>query len=132
MAFKYTNSKGKTYYLHTTDPAPKSGSRTPLYFFSPTLRAGTLDAVPQGYEVIESSNGLPVLKKRPATRESSLEGGSEMDTQPSGVKKKPRKKDRRYRQQQVPIRYVGKKRLTSRRKRQDSGLAGDSGTDNTP
>lgn len=76
MAFKFTNSKGKTYYLHATTLTLKSGPGSPLYFFSPALRDGALDAVPHGYDVVETSNGLPVLKKHYATRNSGLAGDS--------------------------------------------------------
>lgn len=62
MAFTYTNSKGTKYYLHGRTTPTKSGSRT-LYFFSREQKEGTLDKVPEGYEVSETANGLPVLKK---------------------------------------------------------------------
>ena len=53
MACSYTNSRGKTYYLH------KKGF---LYFFSQKPE----DAVemPQGYKIVENKKtGLPLLKK---------------------------------------------------------------------
>lgn len=59
MAFSFTNSKERTYFLH--ERATKNG-RT-LYFFAKEVKDGALDAVPAGYEVSESKNGLPVLKK---------------------------------------------------------------------
>lgn len=62
MAFKHTNSKGKTYYLHGKTTKTASGSRT-LYFFSGEQKEGVLDAVPEGYTVSETGTGLPVLKK---------------------------------------------------------------------
>jgi hypothetical protein len=34
-----------------------------LYFFARTEKEGALDAVPEGYEVGESKNGLPFLKR---------------------------------------------------------------------
>jgi len=64
MAFSYKNSKGTTYYLHSTTRELKSGKSQTLYFFAKTEKAGTLDAVPDGYQVSESKNGLPVLKKK--------------------------------------------------------------------
>lgn len=65
MAFGFTNSKGNTYYLHFKDTTLKSGRVQKLYFFAKDVRAeGSLDAVPEGYEVSESKNGLPVLKKK--------------------------------------------------------------------
>jgi hypothetical protein len=63
MAFSYTNSKGTTYYLHATSRELKSGKTQTLYYFAKTEKEGTLDAVPAGYEVSESKNGLPVLKR---------------------------------------------------------------------
>lgn len=63
MAFTYTNSKGKTYILHGRTRTLKSGKETTLYFFAKEEKEGSLDAVPEGYQVSESKNGLPVLKK---------------------------------------------------------------------
>jgi len=64
MAYAYTNGKGTTYYLHSKLRKLKSGKEIPLYFFAKTEREeGALDAVPEGYVVSESKNGLPVLKK---------------------------------------------------------------------
>jgi hypothetical protein len=64
MAFSYTNSKGTTYYLHATTRALKSGKEQKLYFFAKEVKKeGALDAVPAGYKVSESKNGLPVLKR---------------------------------------------------------------------
>jgi hypothetical protein len=64
MAFSFKNSKGTTYYLHSTTRALKSGKEQTLYFFAKTEKDGALNAVPAGYEVSESKNGLPVLKKK--------------------------------------------------------------------
>ena len=63
MAFKYTNSKGNTYILHSRVTMLKSGKQQTIYFFAKTEKGGSLEAVPAGYEVFESKNGLPVLKK---------------------------------------------------------------------
>jgi hypothetical protein len=63
MALKYTNSKGTTYYLHGRTTLLKSGKKRTLYFFAKDVRDGSLDAVPSGYKIMESKNGLPVLKK---------------------------------------------------------------------
>ena len=64
MAYSFTNSKGSTYYLHSTTRTLKSGKQQTLYFFSKEIKdQGALDAVPAGYQVVESKNGLPVLKK---------------------------------------------------------------------
>ncbi len=64
MAFSYTNSKGKTYILHHKQTTLKNGSQQTIYFFAKEAKEGALDAVPAGYEVSESRNGLPVLKKQ--------------------------------------------------------------------
>ncbi len=63
MAFTYTNSRGKAYILHGRTRDLKSGKTQTLYFFAKTEKEGVLDAVPQGYEVMESKNGLPLLKR---------------------------------------------------------------------
>jgi hypothetical protein len=63
MAYTYTNSKGTKYYLHGRTTTLQSGNTRTLYFFSKEEKEGTLDKVPEGYEVSESRNGLPVLKK---------------------------------------------------------------------
>jgi hypothetical protein len=64
MAFSFKNSKGTTYYLHSTTRTLKNGKEQHLYFFSKTPKAGTLDKVPDGYVVGESKSGLPFLKKK--------------------------------------------------------------------
>jgi len=64
MAYTYTNSKGDTYILHGRTRKLKSGKESTLYFFAKEEKDGSLDSVPAGYEVSESKNGLPVLKKK--------------------------------------------------------------------
>ncbi len=65
MAFSFTNSKGTTYYLHGKTTITKTGKQRTLYFFAKEVKPeGALDIVPAGYEVSESKNGLPVLKKK--------------------------------------------------------------------
>lgn len=63
MAFSHTNSKGVAYILHSRITTLKNGNSQTIYFFSKTEKEGALDAVPEGYEVSESRNGLPVLKR---------------------------------------------------------------------
>jgi hypothetical protein len=63
MAYSHKNSKGVTYYLHSSKTTLKSGKEQTLYYFAKEVKAGALDAVPAGYTVSESKNGLPVLKK---------------------------------------------------------------------
>ncbi len=63
MAFSFTNSKDRTYFLHKRDTQLKNGRTQTIYFFAKEVKDGSLDAVPEGYIVSESKNGLPVLKK---------------------------------------------------------------------
>ncbi len=63
MAFSYTNSKGQSYILHKKTTTLKNGRVQTIYFFAKEAKDGALDAVPAGYTVSESKNGLPVLKK---------------------------------------------------------------------
>lgn len=63
MAYSHTNSKGNTYYLHSRVTTLKGGRQQTIYFFAKTIKDGALDAVPDGYMVSETKNGLPVLKK---------------------------------------------------------------------
>lgn len=63
MAFSYKNKAGKTYFLHSRNTKLKSGTERTIYFFSSTEGEGAENAVPKGYEVSETRNGLPVLKK---------------------------------------------------------------------
>ncbi len=64
MAFTYKNKKGVTYILHGKVRTTSTGKKTTLYFFSKEKKAGALDALPAGYMVSETANGLPVLKKK--------------------------------------------------------------------
>jgi hypothetical protein len=63
MAYAFTNSKGKTYFLHKKETTLKNGRKQTIYFFAKEVKDGSLNAVPDGYMVSESRNGLPVLKK---------------------------------------------------------------------
>jgi hypothetical protein len=64
MAYSFTNSKGKTYFLHCKPVALKSGVTRDLYYFAGDLRPDfAVDAVPAGKKVVEMKSGLPVLKK---------------------------------------------------------------------
>jgi hypothetical protein len=64
MAYSYKNSKGNTYYLHGRETTLKNGYTRTLYYFAKEEKENALDKVPEGYEVAESKNGLPVLKKK--------------------------------------------------------------------
>lgn len=63
MAYAHTNSKGKIYFLHGRETNLKNKRTQLIYFFAKEEREGALDAVPQGYIVSESRNGLPILRK---------------------------------------------------------------------
>ena len=63
MAYSHTNSKGKTYILHSKTTVLKNGREQTIYYFGKEKKEGALDAVPEGYIVSESKNGLPVLKR---------------------------------------------------------------------
>jgi len=64
MAYEFTNSKGVKYYLHFKDVILKGGREQRIYFFARDIRDGSLDAVPDGFIVIETERtGMPILKK---------------------------------------------------------------------
>jgi hypothetical protein len=63
MAFSYTNGRGKTYILHSKTTTLKNGNTQTIYYFAGQQKEGALDAVPAGYKVSETKNGLPVLKR---------------------------------------------------------------------
>ncbi len=63
MAFSYTNKKGVTYILHSKTKTTSTGKVQTLFFFAKEKKEGAIDAVPAGYKVTETANGLPVLKK---------------------------------------------------------------------
>ncbi len=64
MAYAFTNSKGKTYILHAKKRPLKNGGTQTLYYFASEKKDGALDAIPDGYIAVESSTGLPVLKRK--------------------------------------------------------------------
>ncbi|MDY6873244.1 MAG: hypothetical protein SVR81_04655 [Chloroflexota bacterium] len=64
MAYSFTNSKGKKYFLHRKVVTSKSGKTRDLFFFAGDLRPDfAVDEVPAGKKVVELDSGLPVLKK---------------------------------------------------------------------
>jgi hypothetical protein len=73
MAYAFTNSKGVTYYLHNKKSTTSTGKERTLFFFSKEVKEGTLDAVPEGYKVVEMKTGLPVLKKTGGETETETE-----------------------------------------------------------
>ena len=63
-AFSYKNSKGNEYILHSRVTTLKNGKTQTIYFFAREEKEGALPAVPEGYKVEESRNGLKVMKKK--------------------------------------------------------------------
>lgn len=66
--YSYTNDKGKTYFLHSRETRLKgSGYTRTIYFFAGSVKDDGLNipltAVPEGWQVAETKNGLPVLKR---------------------------------------------------------------------
>ena len=64
MAYSHTNSRGKTYFLHSKETTLKNGNTQTLYFFAKEEKEGAIDEIPEGREVSETKNGLPVLKRK--------------------------------------------------------------------
>ena len=67
MAYSVVSKKsGKTYYLHSKEVELVGGRKQRIYYFAGDIRPGTaLDALPDGYKVIENARtGLPMLKKK--------------------------------------------------------------------
>ncbi len=64
MPYAHTNSKGNTYYLHSKETTLRNGRNQTLYYFAKEPKEEAIDEVPEGYEVSESKNGLPVLKRK--------------------------------------------------------------------
>ena len=64
MAYAHTNSRGKTYFLHGRETTLKNGNTQTIYFFAKEEKEGALDEIPEGREVSETRNGLPVLKRK--------------------------------------------------------------------
>ena len=65
MAFTTVSKKsGKTYHLHARLQKLKGGQEVTLYYFGGEAKAGAIDAVPAGMEIIENERtGLSMLRK---------------------------------------------------------------------
>ena len=64
MAYSFTNSKGKKYFLHRKQLETKTGKKRDLFFFAGDERPEfAVNEVPAGKKVVEMASGLPVLKK---------------------------------------------------------------------
>lgn len=64
MAYSHTNSKGVTYYLHKKDVTLRGGKQQTIYYFAKDERPEAIDALPEGYTVVENPrNGFLTLKR---------------------------------------------------------------------
>ncbi|MBP9717832.1 hypothetical protein KBD59_00860 [Candidatus Gracilibacteria bacterium] len=65
MAYSHTNSKGQAYILHSKEVTLRGGRKQKIFFFAREEKEeGALDAVPEGYMVVENKKtGLPMLKR---------------------------------------------------------------------
>ena len=63
-AYKYTNSKGQDYFLHSKDVTLKNGRVQRIYFFAREVKPqGAVAQLPAGKTVIETERTkMPVLK----------------------------------------------------------------------
>jgi len=65
MAFSVkSNKSGETYYLHSREVTLRGGRKQTIFFFAREVKPGALDALPEGYEVMENQRtGLPMLRR---------------------------------------------------------------------
>lgn len=64
MAYRHTNKKGTTYYLHSKEVILKGGRKQRIYYFAKEAKVNAIDAMPEGYIIVENERtGLPILKK---------------------------------------------------------------------
>ncbi|MBI2074300.1 MAG: hypothetical protein HYT83_00510 [Candidatus Levybacteria bacterium] len=65
MAYKHTNTRGATYYLHKREVTLQgSGRKQTIYYFAREVGDNAINDIPSGFTVVESKrSGLPVLKK---------------------------------------------------------------------
>lgn len=66
MAYSVKSKKsGKTYYLHSKEVKLAGGRLQRIYYFAGEAKENSLDALPDGYEVMENKRtGLPMLRKK--------------------------------------------------------------------
>ena len=67
MAYKHTNSKGVTYYLHTSEVVLRGGKAQKIYFFAKVEKneKGEPTDLPEGYIVKENPrNGFLTISKK--------------------------------------------------------------------
>jgi hypothetical protein len=64
MAFKFTNSKGVTYYLNSKEVTLRGGKKQRIYYFSKDERPEAVAELPDGMEVNENPrNGFLTVKR---------------------------------------------------------------------
>ena len=64
MAYAHTNSKGQTYILHSKEVTLRGGRKQVIFYFARDQRPEALDAIPEGYTVVENKKtGLPMLRR---------------------------------------------------------------------
>jgi len=66
MPYSHTNTKGRTYYLHSKEVTLRGGRKQTIYFFAKEVKMehNRMQELPKGYEVVESERtGLPILRK---------------------------------------------------------------------
>lgn len=60
-----SKKSGNTYFLHCRQQTLNGGKTVTLYYFAREAKDNAVDALPDGYEVTESSRtGLPMLRKK--------------------------------------------------------------------
>ncbi len=74
MAFSVKNKKGDTFYLHSKDVELANNRERTIYFFSKEQKEGVMSALPKGWEVYETQNGLPVLRRTDKERPKETAG----------------------------------------------------------
>lgn len=63
MPYTVTNTKGQTYTLHRRETETGNGQSRTLHYFSREAGPDAIEALPDGYQVVEARTGLPLLKK---------------------------------------------------------------------
>ena len=66
MAYSVKSKKsGKTYFLHSKEVKLAGDRKQRIFYFAGEQKPNTLNALPEGYEVMENSRtGLPMLRKK--------------------------------------------------------------------
>ncbi len=64
--FMVNGPQGVAYYLKQARPATNGARR--VYYFSPNLADGITASLPSDFEVAETRTGLPILRRKQATR----------------------------------------------------------------